>query len=506
MRKSGVEDGSRPHVPSWHRWAAAALAIAGIALLLLAREPLSEWLWPDTRVQQLRVDAARALQAGELTRADGRGARELYEAALALDPDRPDARGGLARVGRAALAEAEAAFARGDQARARQRLQLAQDLDVPRAQTDALADRLRGRAGSAAGIDLLLAIARVARATGRLDGGPDTALPLYQRILELRPNHTIALEGREDVLAELLQDAEEAVRRNDLARAAELVARVQAVDSGHVGLPAARATLAGHSRETLQQADRDLAADRLSQARDGYRAAADLDPGNTDAARGIVRVANAYAARSERHAADFRFLQAQAALIEAQALAADARAVTAAQQYMARARQSQARLASKVPLAQRAQRVRELLAAAAAAEARGDLLTPPGASAYDKLRAASAIAPQDPAVAAMSERLLPAARDCFEQALRDNRLTSAGACLDTWRLLDSRNLDNDERAIRDAQRRLALRWIAVGDERLGAGDLPAAQHALDSARALDPTVDGLDAFAERVRTAAVMVE
>ena len=85
---------TRPR-PRRRRWVVAILVIAGIALLLLAREPLSDWLWPETRVQQLRADAARALQAGELTSPDGRGARELYEAALALDPDRPDAREGL---------------------------------------------------------------------------------------------------------------------------------------------------------------------------------------------------------------------------------------------------------------------------------------------------------------------------------------------------------------------------------------------------------------------------
>ena len=78
------------------RW--FVVAVVTIVLLLLIRQPLSNWLWPDTRAQQLRAEAASALAEGRLTSPDGKGARELYEAAVALDPDRMDARQGLARV------------------------------------------------------------------------------------------------------------------------------------------------------------------------------------------------------------------------------------------------------------------------------------------------------------------------------------------------------------------------------------------------------------------------
>ncbi|MGQ4660140.1 hypothetical protein [Lysobacter sp. F6437] len=483
-------------VPAWRRWAALGVAIGGVAILLLAREPVSGWLWPDTRVQQLRADAANALLAGELTRTDGRGARELYQAALALDPDRPDARDGLARVGRAALARAETAFAQGRFDDAQASLQLARDLDVPRSQAEALEHKLRERTTDAAGLDLLLATAHAARAAGRLDGAADTALPLYQRVLALQPNHISALEGREDTLADLLQRARDALRADDLVRAGTLVARVQAVDPGHFDLPAARAALAGATTRRLQQASRELDRGHLSSAVAGYRAVEQVDPGNAEAAHGLAAVAGAHAAASERHAADFRFVQAQAALLEAQAIAPDTPAVTAALAYLARARQSHARLDSGEPAAQRRQRVAALLAAASAAEARGDLLDPPGESAYDKLRAAQAIAPRDPEVQAAIGKLAPSAHACFQRNLRANALSKADACLDAWAALEASDM-----RIGDARRRLAARWIAYANERLGAYELGAADAALARARELDANAPGLEDLAGRLVTA-----
>ena len=97
---------------AWNwRWIVIAAVIV-IALLLLLRQPLADWLWPETRAHSCAQQAAQALAAGRLTATDGTGARELYEAALALDPDRIDAREGLNRVGQAALAQARSAMAR----------------------------------------------------------------------------------------------------------------------------------------------------------------------------------------------------------------------------------------------------------------------------------------------------------------------------------------------------------------------------------------------------------
>lgn len=478
-------------------WTGIAITAVLLALLLGLRQPLSDWLWPQTRAQQLRADAAQALAQGKLTAADGRGARELYEAALALDPDRTDARAGLARVGQTALADARRALAERRYADAHRSVALARELAVPTTQVEAVAAALRGREAAEAGIERLLLQANAARAAGNLDGDHTSALRLYQRVLALQPSHTQALEGREDTLADLLQQAQQAVIHGDLPAAAKTVHRVREADPGHAGLPGALADLTQASEQRRRRADADLRRERLQRARDGYRAVLAVDADDAEALRGLARLATAYARRSERLAADFRFDEAAAALREAQAISPGVPAIGEARQHLARARQSQSRYGSKLSPAERQRRLRRWLQQAAAAESRGDLLTPPGDSAFDKVRAARAIAPRDARVRKASARLLPAAKACFEKELRGNRLARARECLDARRVLEG-----ETAAVGESRRRLAQRWIAVGNERLGAGEMQAAQMALASARTLDPGAIGLDEFAERLRAAA----
>ena len=483
------------------QWGALVLAVTVAAALLWWHRPISDAIWPDTRIQQLRINAARALAAGELSRADGTGARELYESALALDPDRDGARDGLVRVGEAALARAGVQIDAGQLEDARGSLQLARDLGMPLQSTEAVAARLESLETGETGVARLLEHARDARKAGRLDGADDAALALYQQVLAVQANNVEALEGREDTLSELLQQARKALEDGQLTVAAALVDGARQVDPGHIDLPRTEGLLAVRIDGRLLAADADLRRGRLQRALEGYAQVAAIQQGNPDAARGRLQVANAHASQSRRHAADFRIREAQIELVAAEAIAPDAPTVIDARNHLAQARLLQSRLQSTLPPGQRQKRLRELLDAAGAAEARGDLLLPPGDSAYDKLRSARAIAPQDPAVIAMMERLRPAAKECFDTALRRNRLTTAGGCLDAYAVLEG-----DDGVVRTDRRQLAQRWIAVGDERLGAGDLPLARRALDSARSLDPSVEGLDAFARRVGRARLPVQ
>ena len=81
-------------------------------------------------------------------------------------------------------------------------------------------------------------------------------------------------------------------------------------------------------------------------------------------------------------------------------------------------------------------------------------------------------------------------------ARRANRVRRARGCLDAWQAV----APTDSR-LQESRRLLALKWIAVGDERLGAGDVAFAVQALAEARTLDASAVGLAEFAHRVSTA-----
>ena len=164
-------------------------------------------------------------------------------------------------------------------------------------------------------------------------------------------------------------------------------------------MPDARAALARAADERRQQAARALRRRQLETATAGYRDALAVDPDDDVAQAGLQQVALLYAQRGERLAADFRFAEAERAIAAARALSPQLPALAQAQRHLVQARQSQARLQMPRGASRSsAQRVRQLLADAAAAEARGDWLTPPGESAYDNLRAAQALGPDDAAV------------------------------------------------------------------------------------------------------------
>ena len=468
--------------------ACAALLLPGLLGVFVFRDALGRWLWPDPRYDALRQRAEVALQAGRLTAGDGGGARELFEAALALQPDQLEARDGLARVALAALARAEASASAGDVAQAHAALQLARELQAPKARADTLAALLQALQAQAVGIDALLARARAAHAAGHLDDGPDAALPLYQQVLQAQPRSQPALEGREDALEDLLKPAEGLLARGELLRVAELVHRAEGFDPGHAGLPPVHAGLARALEAHGLRIRQLLARGRLEAAAQACDDLRRLEVGPLPDA-----CAAPLGGALLRAAATAPAEQAARLLALASAAGVDAGRVQQAQRQLRQVQRSEPRSASANATPQARARVARLLDQMERARARGDWLTPPGDSAWDRLREARALAPRDPRVQQASAALLAAARECNGEALRDNNLGRAQACLDAWR-----QLAPSDGGVAAARRRLAQRWIAVGIERLEAGRAADAKRALEQARVLDPQTPGLGEFAARL--------
>ncbi len=482
-------------------WLLLAGAIVAVLLVLgLWREQIGQRLVPDSAINLQIEQAQLALARGELTQADGSGAREQFQAVLARDPDHLAARAGLAQVRDAAVEQARVALAAGNTPLARERLELARTMAAPAAELADLEQDLERRQSSGADVAAKLERARSAQAQGRLEQVPDGALALYTQVLAHQPDNALALEGRRDILSGLLQRSGAALAQGDIVTAQALVARVMDSDPSHLELPALQARLGEallrqqQSRTAaLQQAGQLLQQGRLEPAAAAYQALLLQAPESLEANQGLADAAAAMAARSSRLAADFDFDAAQSALDLARQWQPDSSALVAAEQRLqsARAARGQLPAASADP-----DQLRALLQRATAAMRRGELVEPPGDSAWDTLRQAQAIAPDAPELALAYAEYDRRARACFEDELAGNRLSGAQACLDA-RALRERSGD----ALAADKRRLADRWLAFADERLGANELALARRALDSAQRLDPAHPGLAAMAERLARA-----
>lgn len=474
-----------------------AVLLVLLLVSIVFRGSISTWLWPDSRSEELQLQADAALQAGRLTAEDGSGARELFEAALALKPDQVQAREGLARVALAALERAGRQIDQNRYTAARADLELAQALNAPREKVDAILAALQEHQAGSGGLDELLARAAAARAAGRLDQDEAAALPLYQRALAMQPRNQRAVEGREDALTDLLLPAQAALERGDVQAVAGLLARAQRFDAGHVDLPALQAGLAQLVEARAQRVDVLVGKQSFERAAALCVELRGLQDSSAMPAACTTELMDGLVARATRLAADFDFAGSEQLLATATELIADDPRLREARKHLAQARQG----AAKLPDAHRPNRrdmakVQTLLVDAATAQARGDWITPPGDSAWDKLLAARALAPDDARVRRALAALKPAARTCQSDALRDNRLRESQACLDVWRQLDP--LDRD---LPQARQRLAQRWVAIGDQRLERGEIDAAMQAAEQARLLDPAMPGLAELARRLRLA-----
>lgn len=490
------------------RWLMVGAMIAALVLggLYLFQDRLRESL-PKTRMNELMAQADLALQRGKLM-GSADSARELYGAALALDPDSLAARRGLGVVTQRLAEGARKALEAGDGEPARELLAEAASLGLPTSDVMDLTRRLQTQENRDDALGNLLDAARQALDAGQIDDEETGAIVLYRRALQMAPGNAVASAGLRDTLSRLLAQADARLAADEPDAAAELIERVSAIDPGHLGLVDARARLASARQERaddllaqLDAADALRAGGALTPPRQpnalqAYQAILAIDPTQARAQEGVRKIATALLAQAGRHVDDYRFDQAQALIAQAQALAPDLAGLPAARQHLETVRTRRLVAEQRDASSPGGFDVPDTLRRARDAADAGQFLAPPGESAYDLYRAVLARYPDNAQARAGLDSLADRAMQRFEAAMGAGRLGTARNALDAVSAVAAADT-----RLTSARQRLAQRYLGYASERLGAGEIDLAVRAFDQARELDPSNTELPALQARLEQA-----
>lgn len=504
---------------TWRAWLWPLLAIVLVALLAWAwlnQDRLRDML-PRTQLNTTLMQADQALADGHLNGTDGTSARELYAQVLKQEPDNGDALKGLRAVGQAELAVASSAIDAGHFDDARQSLGQARDILGGGADVERVRDALRKAEHPVKQLHATIEKARAQLAAGHV-AGPDGAAALYQQVLKVQPDNDVARHGLEQAGDALATRARKALRDGDIDRADELVdtlgtllPRYSDLPSLHARLSQARQASAAAVGEQLAQARKDLRRGRFTghgkdNALAGFQAVLKADPDNAEARAGIEQVARALVLRANAALDSGDVAQARRLLDQADDLAPSLDEVKAARARLAtspaaagsaaRAVATDTAPGAHAPLDELQKvEVRHLVQRAEAAVEAGNIMLPPGKSAYDLYREALTIDADDADARAGLAGLPDKVVTRFEQALSDHQLSRADDYLATLRSLDNGGARADAMATK-----LADAWLDHADVSLGQGNRVAAMQAIASARKLDPDSPRLRELARRVKT------
>ncbi|MFC4821987.1 serine/threonine-protein kinase [Dokdonella ginsengisoli] len=483
----------RPGTPRGGLLAIGAIAVLAIgAVFAWSNQDRLRALLPRTEFNDTLSRAQRALEAGNLTGKQGESARELFLAARAQDPDNDVARRGLDAVGRQLLGRAEAALKAGDLVGAREALNDARELLGGGAEVERLDASLKQGESRGDEVGEWLASARSALDAGRITGSGGAA-ELYQRVLAGDKDNALALAGLQKVADALAAQARSALAAKDVTTAAARSDDIARILPAYAGLPdllgqiaQAREAERVALEETVTRAEAQLRAGRVSGSEDAalelFRAVQKLDPANARAKAGLRKVAQAFVVQANAAIDDSNAGVADKWLTQASELAPDLPDLRASRANLRELRERLAIGAERsAPTPAQIEQVRRLVAEAGTAAAAGNLIVPPGDSAYDKYRAALAIDGNDREALAGIARLPARAKELFAQALTDGAPQRAHALLDSVR-----QIAPDDAAVPSMTEKLVNAFLDQADARIGEGRREDAVRALSTARGLAP--------------------
>ncbi len=490
---------------------AIVLVVGGGGWAWSHRATLSALL-PQTQLNSLLTRADQAYAAGKLMGGPD-SARDLYVAARALDPDNEQALAGLQKVGHAELAQAQAALKAHDYNAARASLEDARGLLGGGAEITAVDQALAKAVLHNANVDVLIDQARAALANGRIDGNGGAAA-LFGKVLAGDPHNAVARHGMNQVGDLLASRIQAQLGKNDRAGARQTLTELAARLPGYSQLPTLRANVAAADRaadaqrdQYLAQGQADLRAGRVTGAGNDnaeaqFKAALAADPGNAKAHAGLGQVAEALvvqanAALDAGHTHDAKSLLDQAAALAPKSadLAAARSRLAAGATGGGNAGVAAAPSAPPTLTPADSAKLARLIARAKTAARKGDIMLPPGNSAYDLYRAALGIDGNNAGAQAGLRNLPQVTRDQFQRAVREDNLDMAHDMLGTLE-----QLDPGDPATASMRHRLGSAWLDRADHYVGLGELGAARAALREAQRLvpdDPRISEVDARLHR---------
>ncbi len=500
--RRGTSSGNNKKKPKGGRgWLMPVLVVALVAVIagLWFNQNSLRGLVPRTDFDDVLHRAQAALQQGHLDGTDGTSARELFEAARALEPDNDSARQGLNDVGRAEIARADAALQAGHLDEATQALTNARELLGGGNDVDRLSQAIAKAQVATGQTTTLVDQAQQALSAGKLDG-PDGAAALYQRVLAADPDNAVARHGLDQVGDALATQIQKALAANDVATASTSIDRLAALLPNYAQLPTLRAALAS------QQAQAGSAlADAISQGNDAlragrvvgdgddtalahFKAALAIDPNNPQAKAGLGQVAQALIVQANAAIDSGETDQAKQLLAQATALAPNSADLVAARARLGQpvattgANDDDATAAPSASLTPQQQaQVASMVQQARLAAQRGNIMSPPGDCAYDLYRGALAIDGNSQAALSGLQGLSGLVQQQFNQALTGGNLGKAGSLFDALS-----NLSPGDTGLLQSRQRLTDAWLDQAEQQLDRGDRNNAALSLEQGRKLMP--------------------
>ncbi|KGI77272.1 hypothetical protein [Oleiagrimonas soli] len=486
-------------------WPVLAVIVIAVGTLAWLNQDALRGLFPRTQLNSLLARADAAYAAGNLEGNDGNSARELYGAVRALEPDNEQANAGLRKVGEAELQRARDAIAKGDYADAQAAVEDARELLGGGDDVHDVSQQLLKARQSQAQTDALITQAQSALAAGKLDGDQGAA-KLFQQALKADPDNAVARHGLDKVGDALAGQARAALDAGQLDQADNLIGDIASLMPGYGDLPSLRAHLAQARQQSeaaiqqhLQQASDALRAGKFTGDGDDnalaqFQAVLKLDPDNAQAKAGVGQVAQALILRANASIDAQDFKDASTLLDQAQQLAPHSSDLAAARSRLSSQQQAAGQDQPATPLSPQQQaRVDDLLKRAQAALDAGDIMLPPGASAYDLYSEVLNIDGNNRDALAGLQGLAGHARIRFDRAMSKGDLAQASKMLSVLEQL----VPGDTSQV-GMRRRLASAWLDQAEKRLDEGNRAAAQQALQAAGKLRPDAPRLQALRTRL--------